>query len=131
MAKCMAFRCWKKIPKYLVANSDHTNLISRCQDAETCFVKGVGNGGLKKKQGDRKTFTCVPLDFYGTLVGNFSILKSSAHVDGDKNKPKGRVFSKTALNTFKKLDLINGTKLVRDARNELAHVSTITCSNNG
>ena len=127
----MAFRRWKKIDQTLVANSDHTNMVTRCENAESCFIEGVGNGGLKKKQGDRKTFTLVPLDFYGTLVGNFSIMKSSAHVDGDKKKPKGRIFSTAALNTFKKLDLVNCTKIIRDRNNKKAHITALTCSNNG
>ena len=119
-----------KILKGLVGNTDHTAKVLRYDENEGCFMTGLGNGGRKKIQGDKKTITHVPFDMYGCLLGSFNVLESKAHVDRDTSKAKGRVFSKIAKNKMSKLGLTTGLRVLKIG-NSVLSVSSICCSSNG
>ena len=48
-------------------------------------LRSVGNGGLRKTQGEGATFTAVPIAFNGRIGGSFNVLSSGTKTGGLSN----------------------------------------------
>ena len=124
LAQCFAYRMAFDIPDDLVSNTDHTMMMVRQKDGNSLFICGFGNGGRRKLQGDGATFTEVPIDFNGSLMGSFGVVQSQA-------KAINFGLSKQAINKFASLSVDVELKIYRDKIGKVSHVGFLTSSSNG
>ena len=119
-------------------------LMLRSDDGKKYYFTGIGTGGTKKIQADRKTWTALPVVCGGRMAGVMMIMESSTA--GKKAKKatatrpaqravmKGETFSTRAINALKKypLNLTPGkVEVICDHEKKPVTVVALICSHNG
>jgi len=93
----------------------------RLNDTNNLFIYGFSNDSRRKLQGDGTTFTEVPIDFNGPLVGSFGVVKSQA-------KSSKFALSKQAIKKFAEVGVDVALTIYRDENRQVTHIGFLTSS---